>query len=151
LLETTILGATLISRSSLRLLSMSSVVVWWCSSPCTSQFAVRISLSQDHFRAPQRVPLAYYSWSRQNDGYSCEHRDYVCEESHGRCVVAINAYDARRSHSLPHIHDSHGESPCRPRYTMPVQHPHLPPPPISLPVLEQFRSSIVSYNNDVFS
>jgi hypothetical protein len=73
------------------------------------------------------------------------------KEVHGHCVVAINAYNARRSHSLPHIHNSHGESPRRPCYTMPVQHPHLPPPPISLPVLEQFRSSILSYNNDVFS
>ena len=44
----------------------------------------------------------------------------IPEKSHGRCVVAINAYNMRRSHSLPHIHNSHGESPRRPHYTMPV-------------------------------
>ena len=75
----------------------------------------------------------------------------IPEESHGHCVVAINAYDTWQSHSLPHIHNSHGESPHRSHYTMPVQHPHLPPLPISLLVLKQFQSSILSYNNDVFS
>jgi hypothetical protein len=61
----------------------------------------------------------------------------IPEESHSCCVVAINAYDVQRSHSLLHIHNSHGKYPCRPHYTMPV--------------LEQFQSSILSYNNDVFS
>jgi len=76
----------------------------------------------------------------------------IPEESQGHSVVALEAYDARRSHSVLPIHDSHGDSPRRPRRTTPVQHPYPPPPSlhIALPVLGASPSSTVCNDNDVF-
>jgi hypothetical protein len=74
----------------------------------------------------------------------------ILEDHQGMSAVAQDAYHARRMQSLSSIHDGHGDSPWRPRYT---RFTNTSPLPFSLsPHRERASSTQMSdsYNNDVF-